>query len=196
MIGNVLKQDPNTKRFKRTSIFTSPYYTSLSCQQSSKHWTSDNSTKTRNVFLSHVSSFSTIHLLFKCRFVAWQTGFPWKVACHVNVKINKRSFEAFCVWIPLSLIIVPARHVSTLSPTSTRPGCTPLPPTPPSMMNHKRFLRKGGTITMCTISLRIISGAVWESKWPSWDVRPNEPSGFRGSKDILNHASALVTACL
>ena len=39
------------------------------------------------------------------------------------------------------------------------------------------------------------SGAVWESRWPSWPVRPNEPSGFRGRKAILNHASALVTAC-
>ena len=37
------------------------------------------------------------------------------------------------------------------------------------------------------------SGAV--SRWPSWAVRPNEPSGFRGRKAILNHASALVTAC-
>ena len=26
-------------------------------------------------------------------------------------------------------------------------------------------------------------------------VRPNEPSGFRGRKAILNHASALVLAC-
>ena len=32
-------------------------------------------------------------------------------------------------------------------------------------------------------------------RWPSWAVRPNEPSGFRGRKVILNHASALVTAC-
>ena len=39
------------------------------------------------------------------------------------------------------------------------------------------------------------SGAVWESRWPSWAVRPNEPSGFGGRKDLLNHASALVTAC-
>ena len=38
------------------------------------------------------------------------------------------------------------------------------------------------------------SGAVWESKWPSWAVRPNEPSGFRGRKTISNHASALVSA--
>ena len=26
-------------------------------------------------------------------------------------------------------------------------------------------------------------------------VRPNEPSGFRGRKELLNHASALVSAC-
>ena len=26
-------------------------------------------------------------------------------------------------------------------------------------------------------------------------VRPNEPSGFRGRKDLLNRASALVTTC-
>ena len=39
------------------------------------------------------------------------------------------------------------------------------------------------------------SGAVWESRWTSWAVHPNEPSGFRGRKDLLNCASALVTTC-
>ena len=39
------------------------------------------------------------------------------------------------------------------------------------------------------------SGAVSESRWPSWAVRPNEPSGFRGRKVLLNRASALVTSC-
>ena len=39
------------------------------------------------------------------------------------------------------------------------------------------------------------SGAVWESRWPSWAVRPNESSGFRGHKELLNHASALVSTC-
>ena len=34
-------------------------------------------------------------------------------------------------------------------------------------------------------------------RWPSWDVRPNEPYGFRGRKAILNitvltHWSQLV----
>ena len=31
---------------------------------------------------------------------------------------------------------------------------------------------------------------------PGWAVRPNEPSGFRGRKAILNHASALVSLSL
>ena len=31
--------------------------------------------------------------------------------------------------------------------------------------------------------------------WPSWAGRPNETSGFRGRKELLNRASALVTAC-
>ena len=44
-------------------------------------------------------------------------------------------------------------------------------------------------------SLSHSSGAVSKSRWTSWAVRPNEPSGFRGHKAILNHASALVTAC-
>ena len=39
------------------------------------------------------------------------------------------------------------------------------------------------------------SGSVWESRWTSRAVRPNEPSGFRGRKDLLNCTSALVTAC-
>ena len=39
------------------------------------------------------------------------------------------------------------------------------------------------------------SGAVWESRWTSWAVRPNEPYGFLGHKDLLNRASALVTSC-
>ena len=34
-----------------------------------------------------------------------------------------------------------------------------------------------------------------ESRWTSWAVRLNEPSGFRGRKELLNRASALVTTC-
>ena len=60
------------------------------------------------------------------------------------------------------------------------------------------FLMVGSTQIMKPISKRYSghsSGAVWESRWPSWAVRPNEPSGFCGRKDLLNHASALVSAC-
>jgi len=32
-------------------------------------------------------------------------------------------------------------------------------------------------------------------RWTSWAVRPNEPSGFRGRKELLNRALALVTIC-
>ena len=28
-----------------------------------------------------------------------------------------------------------------------------------------------------------------------WAVRPNKPSGFRGYKELLNRALALVTTC-
>ena len=45
------------------------------------------------------------------------------------------------------------------------------------------------------VSLQHSSGAVWESRWPSWAVYPNELSGFRGRKELLNRASALVTTC-
>ena len=50
-------------------------------------------------------------------------------------------------------------------------------------------------VAMVKLVARHSSGAVCESRWPSWAVCPNEPSGFRGCKAILNHASALVTAC-
>ena len=37
----------------------------------------------------------------------------------------------------------------------------------------------------------VIVQELCESRWASWAVRPNQPSGFRGRKAILNHASAL-----
>ena len=39
------------------------------------------------------------------------------------------------------------------------------------------------------------SGAVWELRWTSWAVHPNEPFGFCGCEDLLKNASALVSAC-
>ena len=55
--------------------------------------------------------------------------------------------------------------------------------------------RFGHNMQLCVSVGPHSSGAVWESRWPSWAVRPNEPSGFRGRKDLLNRASALVTTC-
>ena len=46
-----------------------------------------------------------------------------------------------------------------------------------------------------TVDSNHSSGAVWESRWPSWAVRPNKPSGFRGRKELLNRVLALVSAC-
>ena len=65
--------------------------TRLSCQQPSKHWIS-NKTSTQKGFPSHFSSFLTVHFLSKG--ISKKTG----ILC-VRVKINKRSFEPFCVWI-------------------------------------------------------------------------------------------------
>ena len=58
---------------------------------------------------------------------------------------------------------------------------------------------RGNELLVFIDSHKVLShswGAVRESRWPSWAVRPNEPSGFRGRKAILNHSSALVSACL
>ena len=47
--------------------------------------------KTQPKQVSHFSGFLTVYLLFKCRFVAWQRGFPWKFAYCVSVsKISIR----------------------------------------------------------------------------------------------------------
>ena len=51
------------------------------------------------------------------------------------------------------------------------------------------------TETVAYLQEQHSSGAVWESRWTSWAVRPKEPSGFRGRKELLNRASALVTTC-
>ena len=43
----------------------------------------------------------------------------------------------------------------------------------------------------------IVPGAVLESRWPSWAVRPNEPSGFHGCKFTepcfgISHSLSLI----
>ena len=48
-----------------------------------------------------------------------------------------------------------------------------------------------------TISIKSLAGSflIVQELCESRGGRPNEPSGFRGRKAILNHASALVSAC-
>ena len=46
----------------------------------------------------------------------------------------------------------------------------------------------------CNLNMVHSLGAVWESRWTSWAVRPNEPSGFRGRKDLL-HRACLSLIC-
>ena len=54
-----------------------------------------------------------------------------------------------------------------------------------------KFLFKPGVKLVRWASASIIVQELCESR----GGRPNEPYGFRGHKAILNHASALVTAC-
>ena len=54
-----------------------------------------NKIQTQKSFFFHSSSFLTVCLLFKWRFVAWQRGFPRKFAYCVSV-LNKRSFNSAC----------------------------------------------------------------------------------------------------
>ena len=66
---------------------------------------------------------------------------------------------------------------------------------PASLYYYISAITPMGQYRSTIIRIAHSSGAVWESRWPSWAVRPNEPSGFRGRKDLLHRASALVTTC-
>ena len=64
-----------------------------------------------------------------------------------------------------------------------------------TFMTNTVYLFHESKVSIITHPPSYSSGAVSESRWTSWAVRPNEPSGFRGRKDLLNRASALVTTC-
>ena len=87
MTASVLKQDPNTKKFKRTLTYFD---------------TTKNSVKIRYVSPSHFSSFfnrlSAVYVSF------WKGIYPKICILCVRVKINKRSFEPFCVWLYLRVV--------------------------------------------------------------------------------------------
>ena len=91
---------------------------------------------------------------------------------HFNIKERKSLRH----WMPQN--IVPRGHLYHLWQKQKRlSGCT----------RYKKLVKR--------LRSSHSSGAVWESRWTSWAVRPNEPSGFRGRKDLLNRDSALVTTC-
>ena len=74
-------------------------------------------------------------------------------------------------------------HTETLlSPTSSElcHQCAPPPPPPPP---PPKCIQK---VVLLLFDVSYSSGAVWESRWLSWAVRPNEPSGFHGHKAMLN----------
>ena len=75
-------------------------------------------------------------------------------------------------------------------PRSSQSLSRPHPTLSPSLIGHPASVDVKQHESLGSHS----SGAVWESRWTSWAVRPNEPSGFRG-KDLLHRASALVTTC-
>ena len=63
------------------------------------------------------------------------------------------------------------------------------------LLTRLNFTHHHSLTSSSSSRLNQTSGAVLESRWPSWAVRPNVPSGFRGRKAILTHALALVSAC-
>ena len=93
--------------------------------------------------LSHFSSFLTIYLLFKCRSVAWQRGFPRRFAycvsvSHISVRLNLFVFGS-----------LPSLSVST----------PPSPPTPHPLQTHTTvaaFVVAGDNMcrwaTMCVVN--------------------------------------------
>ena len=65
-----------------------------------------------------------------------------------------------------------------------------------ALHHHHHSLPLSVSLSLClSVSVSVHGGAVWNSRWPSWAFRPNEPYGFCGRKATLNHASALVTVC-
>ena len=111
----------------------------------------------------------------------------------VSCTMGRCVFSLFTVCSTGSICVLDPRRVSTLESRFdlSRRGegniSAALMTSPSSLtVCHIKYLK---LVWPCSHS----SGAVWESRWTSWAVRPNEPSGFRGRKELLNRASALVT---
>ena len=116
----------------------------------------------------------------------------------VQYAFNKTSFnpDPFRAFSPFSSHIAAGRHLKHVMPAVILGTARGIQPT--SVHSSKYAGQPGYQWVFNRTSLPPqlhSSRAVWESRWPSWVVRPNEPSGFRGRKELLNHASTLVTAC-
>ena len=115
------------------------------------------------------NNWNWIRTQFSLDIIACKGNLPWKMAhvscCPIEIPV---LFNLLCVW-NLYQVMCLLLSLTMLTPAQIKPAS---------------FEPRWHS-----------SGAVWESRWPSWAVRPNEPSGFRGRKAILNHASALVSAC-
>ena len=122
-------------------------------------------------------------------FLCWLLfRYPFQPRVTTVARKKSRSFCQKCRWQ------VTAKHAYTLRMWILLNRASALVTTCPWYV--KWHLR---TLSINSSSSPIVffhsSGAVWESRWTSWAVRPNEHSGFRGRKDLLNRASALVTTC-
>ena len=113
-----------------------------------------------------------------CRLIAsWKMGLPQTLILPV-----------LSYWCMAYTKSAPRRQQFIVAPAMSQPNRAVS--TPLRRMFKTRYKR-----LQSVIQNHHSSGAVWESRWTSWAVRPNEPSGFRGRKDLLNRASALVTTC-
>ena len=154
--------------------------------------------------LRHFEIFRHVPIMIYTRLPAWGIyypicTFPASSECLIGIS---DAFSAFCLRVSVilptcSLYPQQKRAYSVLHPrtwTYTAPCSKALTEYSPldfrrSFIVTLRLRRKG------RMTLGFIVQELCESRWPSWAVRPNEPSGFRRRKATLNHASALVSAC-
>ena len=99
MTASVLKQDPNTKRFKRTLIYfnTDTQYANFRGNRNLKKKKKKLNPNKISLFLSFFTVFDRLSVVY-VSFCGLIKGISSKICilC-VHVEINKRSFEPLCV---------------------------------------------------------------------------------------------------
>ena len=112
--------------------------------------------------------------------IDWVTIHSPLAVSTITVGTFKRSNNIPLCYLLLSIIYLTTRNVRQhellLTPRLGKENTGPFPPRLKSVPPH--------------INITIVQ-ELCESR----GGRPNELSGFRGRKDLLNHASALVSAC-